>query len=225
MTAEVGHPTHMPSLPGGFGGVSPTVPAVVWENGLGLVCFEENLVGLGCLWGHHHLKFHPLQQDCFQDWGSPTFSSAHNLKTRFCYTKQPLDLLRNFNVYFLWVDRCRKNFGDTSSTFKVFRQAWVSTVEVGMATWKDLSSTRPHETPEAKANLALIRADFISTWCFLDCSITRLHLYLLFSRQFVCSLHEMVSPAPTLILCLWCDAAICRLPPIFVGFALGKRKV
>jgi hypothetical protein len=49
---------------------------------------------------------------------------------------------------------------------------------------KDLSSTRPHETPEAKASLALIRADFISTSCFLDCSLTRLHLYLLFSRLF-----------------------------------------
>jgi hypothetical protein len=39
----------------------------------------------------------------------------------------------------------------------------VSTVEVRMATWKNLSNIKAHETPEAKANMALIKVDFIFT--------------------------------------------------------------
>jgi hypothetical protein len=50
----------------------------------------------------------------------------------------------------------------------ILRQAWVSTVEGRMLAWKNLFNTWTHETPEAKTNLALIRINFIYTWCFLD---------------------------------------------------------
>ncbi len=139
---------------------------------------------------------------------------AHNFKTRFYYTKQPLDLLCSFHVYFLWTDRCRKNFEDTYSSFKIFRQAWVSIVEAGMAAWKDLSSTRTHETLEAKANLAFIRADFIFTWCFLDCSLAGMGPW-----------NGLSSPlCTTLTLCLWCDAVVCCLPSFLWVLLLVRRK-
>ncbi len=95
--------------------------------------------------------------------------STQNLKTtRFCYTKQPLNILCSFIVYFLWIDKCRKNFEDNYPSFKILKWPQVSNVEVGMDAWKDLSNTRTHETRKAKANLALIRSNFISTWCFQD---------------------------------------------------------
>lgn len=74
----------------------------------------------------------------------------------------------SFIIYFLWAERCKMNFDDTYSSSKIVRQALVSTIEAGMVAWKALFNTRTHETLEAKANLALIRVDFIFTWCFLN---------------------------------------------------------
>ncbi len=52
----------------------------------------------------------------------------------FTYLRQPLDILRTFILYYLWSERCRKHFDDCYSLIKVLQQAWVATVEVGMAT-------------------------------------------------------------------------------------------
>ncbi len=71
-----------------------------------------------------------------------------------------------FLVYFLWIEICKKNFEDTYFNFKILKQAWISTIKARMVTWKDLTKTRTHETLEAKANLALIKVDFITTWSF-----------------------------------------------------------
>ncbi len=49
----------------------------------------------------------------------------------FSYIKQPFDILRNFILYFLWSEKCRKHFDNQYSSRKIFQQAWVVTVEVG----------------------------------------------------------------------------------------------
>jgi hypothetical protein len=61
----------------------------------------------------------------------------------FTYPKQPLDILCSFILYHLWSERCRKHFGDQYSLKKVLTQAWVATIEVGMASWKAIRSHRP----------------------------------------------------------------------------------
>jgi len=58
----------------------------------------------------------------------------------FTYLKQPLDILRSFIVYRLWTERCRKHFDDKYSLKVTLTQAWVATVEVGMASWKAIRS-------------------------------------------------------------------------------------
>jgi hypothetical protein len=66
----------------------------------------------------------------------------------FTYPRQPLDILRSFILFQLWSERCRRHFGDQYSFKKVLTQAWVATVEVGMATWKAIRSHRPTKDPE-----------------------------------------------------------------------------
>jgi len=50
------------------------------------------------------------------------------------YEKQPLDILHGFfNFFNIWAEQCHLQIeGDYFST-KIVRQAWTSTVEVGMA--------------------------------------------------------------------------------------------
>ncbi len=73
----------------------------------------------------------------------------------FTYPRQPLDILRSFLLYFHWSERCRRHFGDQYSLKKVFLQAWVATVEVGMATWKAIRSHRPTKDPDIQSRIEL----------------------------------------------------------------------
>jgi hypothetical protein len=67
---------------------------------------------------------------------------------RFMYPQQPLDILRTFILYHLWTERCRKHFDSQYSLQKVLLQAWVATVEVGMATWKAIRSRCSARDPD-----------------------------------------------------------------------------
>ncbi len=67
---------------------------------------------------------------------------------RFTYPRQSLDILHTFIFYHLWTERCRKHFDGQHSLQKVLLQAWVATVEVGMATWKAIRSHHPAKDPD-----------------------------------------------------------------------------
>ncbi len=71
----------------------------------------------------------------------------------FSYIRQPLDILHNFILYFLWTERCRKHFDNQYSSRKILQQAWVATVEVGMATWKAINSLRSTRNPSIQARI------------------------------------------------------------------------
>ncbi len=73
----------------------------------------------------------------------------------FTYPRQPLDILRSFILYHLWSERCKKHFSDQYSLKKVLTQAWVATVEVGMASWKAIRSHRPTKDPVIQASIEL----------------------------------------------------------------------
>jgi hypothetical protein len=60
----------------------------------------------------------------------------------FSYLRQPLDILRSFILYHIWTERCKKHFGDQHSVKSILTQAWVATIEVGMAMWKAIKSQR-----------------------------------------------------------------------------------
>jgi hypothetical protein len=83
----------------------------------------------------------------------------------FTYPMQPFDILRNFILYHLWSERCRKHFGDHYSLKKVLTQAWVATVEVGMATWKAIRSHQPTKDPVVQDS---IERDFKKEWLHLS---------------------------------------------------------
>ncbi len=68
-------------------------------------------------------------------------------KGGFSYLRQPLDILRSLILYYLWSERCRKHFDDRYSLKQVLTQAWVATVEVGMATWKAIRAHRTNKEP------------------------------------------------------------------------------
>jgi hypothetical protein len=71
----------------------------------------------------------------------------------FTYPRQPLDILRSFILYHLWSERCRKHFGKQYSFKKVLTQAWVATIEVGMAFWKAIRSHRPTKDPVIQTSI------------------------------------------------------------------------
>jgi hypothetical protein len=52
----------------------------------------------------------------------------------FSFIRQPLDTFKSFIFYFLWLERCRMHFDAQYSSRNVLQQAWVTIVEVGMAT-------------------------------------------------------------------------------------------
>ncbi len=97
----------------------------------------------------------------------------------FSYIRQPLDILSSFILYFLWTERCRKHFDNQYSSRKILQQAWVATVEVGMATWKAINSLRSTWDPTIQArldqafkaewcHLGIFGADCVTiVWCFL----------------------------------------------------------
>jgi hypothetical protein len=82
----------------------------------------------------------------------------------FSYIRQPLDILHNFILYFLWSERCRKHFDNQYSFRKILQQAWVATVEVGMATWKAINSLRSTRKLSIQAR---IDQAFRAEWCHL----------------------------------------------------------
>jgi hypothetical protein len=83
----------------------------------------------------------------------------------FTYPRQPLDILRSFNVYRLWTERCKKHFDNKHSLTAVLTQAWVATVEVGMASWKAIRSQRPTKDPNTQAS---IESDFRKEWLHMN---------------------------------------------------------
>jgi len=83
----------------------------------------------------------------------------------FTYLRQPLDILRSLILYYLWSKRCRKHFDDQYSLKQVLTQAWVATVEVGMATWK---AVRAHRTNKDPANQSSIELAFRQEWLHLN---------------------------------------------------------
>ncbi len=74
----------------------------------------------------------------------------------FIYPRQPLDILRNFIVYRLWTERCRKHFDDKYSLKATLTQAWVVTVEVDMASWKAIRSHRLTKDQDTQTNIEFI---------------------------------------------------------------------
>jgi len=82
----------------------------------------------------------------------------------FFYIRQPLDILRNFILYFLWSKRCCKHFNNQYSSRKILQQTWVTTIEVGMATWKAINSFRSTQEPSIQAR---IDQAFRAEWCHL----------------------------------------------------------
>jgi hypothetical protein len=84
---------------------------------------------------------------------------------RFTYPRQPLDVLRSLILYHLWTERCRKQFDDRYSLQKVFLQAWVVTIEVGMATWKAIRSHHPAKDLDIQCSIELT---FRKEWLHLN---------------------------------------------------------
>jgi len=83
----------------------------------------------------------------------------------FTYPRQPLDILHSFILYHLWLERCRKHFDEQYSTIKIITQAWVATVEVGMASWKAIRSHRPAKDPDIQTS---IESDFRREWLHMN---------------------------------------------------------
>ncbi len=70
-----------------------------------------------------------------------------------------------FILYYLWSERCRKHFDDCYSIDKVLLQAWVATIEVGMATWKAIRAPRPVNDLAMQARIELA---FRSEWFHMN---------------------------------------------------------
>jgi hypothetical protein len=72
-------------------------------------------------------------------------------KGGFSYLRQPLDILRNFD--------------DQYSLKQVLTQAWVATVEVGMATWKAIRARKATRDPDTQSRIEL---DFRKEWLHMN---------------------------------------------------------
>ncbi len=83
----------------------------------------------------------------------------------FTYPRQPLEILRSFVLYYLWSERCRKHFDDQYSLRKILLDAWVATVEVGMATWKAIRSHCQTKDPDTQLSIELT---FRKEWLHLN---------------------------------------------------------
>jgi hypothetical protein len=83
----------------------------------------------------------------------------------YTYIWQPLNIFRSLILYHLWTERCRKHFDDQYSLKKVLLQAWVATVEVGMATWKAIRSHRPARDPVIQRSIEIT---FRKEWLHLN---------------------------------------------------------
>jgi hypothetical protein len=74
----------------------------------------------------------------------------------FTYPKQPLDILRSFILYHLWLERCRNHFGEQYSTRKVVTQKRVATMRSVWPLGRPLDLTGPPRTLISKLALSLI---------------------------------------------------------------------
>jgi hypothetical protein len=146
-------------------GVPPTLPFRMPPCQTRLGGLQRCLAKMeGAERGHPFLALHPARRSCLRARGRPTWIPGipHG---GFSYTKQPLDILHNFILYFLWSKRCRKHFDDQYSSRKVLHQAWVATVEVDMATWKAISSRQSIRDPVTQDRIdQAVRAE----WCHLN---------------------------------------------------------
>jgi hypothetical protein len=79
----------------------------------------------------------------------------------YSYVRQPLDILRSFLLYYLWSERCCRHFDDQYSLKRVLLQAWVATVEVGMATWKAIRA--PSRSRDLNIQISIEKA-FKAEW-------------------------------------------------------------
>jgi len=86
-------------------------------------------------------------------------------KGGFSYLRQPLDILRSLLLYYLWTERYKKHFDDHYSFKQVLTQAWVATVEVGMATWKAIRARRATKDPDTQSRIEL---DFRKEWLHMN---------------------------------------------------------
>jgi hypothetical protein len=86
-------------------------------------------------------------------------------KGGFSYLRQPLDILCSLILYYLWSETCRKHFDDRYSLKQVLTQAWVATVEVGMATWKAIRAHRNNKEPVIQSS---IESAFRQEWLHLN---------------------------------------------------------
>jgi hypothetical protein len=74
----------------------------------------------------------------------------------FTYPRQPLDILRSLLFYYLWSKRCRRHFDGLYFLNQVLSQAWVATVEVGMAIWKAIRSHCTTKDPVVQSSIKLV---------------------------------------------------------------------
>jgi hypothetical protein len=58
-------------------------------------------------------------------------------------------------LYHIWTERCKRHFGDQHSVKSILTQAWLATVEVGMATWKAIKSHRDTKDPSTQTSIEL----------------------------------------------------------------------
>jgi hypothetical protein len=131
----------------GLGGLSlhlAKMGSAQWCHSLLAICH----VGWSCVWE----KRWPLRVQGYHVRG-------------FSYSRQSFDILRSFILYFLWLKRCWKHFDNQYSSRKILQQAWVATVEVGMATWKAINSLWSTRDPSIQAR---IDQTFRAEWCHLS---------------------------------------------------------
>ncbi len=80
----------------------------------------------------------------------------------YSYIRQPFNIFLSFILYFLWSERCWKHFNNYYSSRKILQQAWVATIEVGMATWKAINFLQSTWDPSIQAR---IDQTFRAEWC------------------------------------------------------------
>jgi hypothetical protein len=159
---------------------------------------QENLVGMQA---PHDLEitwpFALLGETVIEQKDDPSGLLAYHTGGFTC-PRQPLDILRSFIVYRLWTERCRKHFDNKYSLKAVLTQAWVATIEVGMASWKAIKSHRPTKDPDIQASIEL---DFRKEW---------LHMNILGTDHATIQWHFL--PPHIFFLYLMSDGAVASLP-------------
>ncbi len=110
------------------------------------------------------LPFIMLGEAVFEREDDPPGVQGYHVRG-FSYIRQLLDIIHSFILYFLWLERCWKHFDNQYSSRKILQQAWMATVEVGMATWKAINSLQSTRDPSIQAR---IDQAFRVEWCHLS---------------------------------------------------------